>query len=184
MESHQLMELGININPNLSQDEMIRMVSLASRLGFAEVFLPAGEYDSKLVEELEFAASPATVHPSPLEHKSIVLTTADSNQVRAAQSQPERNSDGGITLDVNVFIGRTLNEATARAERDARFSISELREQGIFGTFEQAQERIVELAGCGVTRLIATVPYELDVADVLAQVRALVVGPTVKLSNI
>lgn len=158
------------------------MAKLASRLGFVRIYLPSGEYTQDFLAEIEFESSPAVVVPHPPAENSGVLATADPDRVREAKPTIEDGS-AGITLDVNVFIGRTLNEATARAERDARFPISELRARGIFGTFEQAQERVVELAGCGVTCLIATIPYELDVADVLAQVRALVVGPTVKLSN-
>lgn len=183
MEKHQIMELGININPGLTQEEMIRMAKLASRLGLTQVFLPAGEYSQDFLAEIEFASSPAVVVPHPQEKITNVLTTADLELVGEVQASDGNSSSAGLTLDVNIFIGRTLNEATARAERDARFSIAELRASGIFGTFEQAQELIVQLAGCGVTRLIATIPYELDVADVLAQVRALVVGPTVKLSK-
>jgi 4-hydroxy-3-methylbut-2-en-1-yl diphosphate synthase IspG/GcpE len=49
---------------------------------------------------------------------------------------------------------------------------------GIFGTFEQAQEQVLELARAGAEVLLVTVPDEQDIADVLAQVRALVVGAT------
>jgi hypothetical protein len=49
---------------------------------------------------------------------------------------------------------------------------------GVFGTFEQAQQQVLALARAGAEVLLVTVPDELDVADVLAQVRALVVGAT------
>ena len=49
---------------------------------------------------------------------------------------------------------------------------------GIFGTFEQAQEQVLALAHAGAEVLLVTLPYELDIADLLAQVKALVVGAT------
>jgi alkanesulfonate monooxygenase SsuD/methylene tetrahydromethanopterin reductase-like flavin-dependent oxidoreductase (luciferase family) len=80
---------------------------------------------------------------------------------------------------IPISIGRTYNEAVARADRDERFvGDAHPRESGIFGTFEQAQEQVLELARAGAEVLLVTVPHELDVADVLAQVKALVVGAT------
>ena len=78
-----------------------------------------------------------------------------------------------------VSIGRTYNEAVARADRDPRF-VGEAHPQasGIFGTFEQAQEQVLALARAGAEVLLVTLPYELDIADLLAQVKALVVGAT------
>ena len=72
-----------------------------------------------------------------------------------------------------------MQVAEARADRDPRFvGDAHPRECGVFGTFEQAQEQVLELARAGAEVLLVTVPDDQDVADVLAQVRALVVGAT------
>jgi hypothetical protein len=72
-----------------------------------------------------------------------------------------------------------MNEAVARADREPRFAGDRHpRVSGIFGTFEQAQEQVLALARAGADGLVVDVPVELDFADVLAQVKALVVGAT------
>ena len=184
MKSVQLLQLGIKINPGLSNTEIIHMAQLAARLGFSEIYLPEGQYDPQFILELEGVVEESRVALHTREKFHTVLRSANLDGVRQLSEALKKDSLGsGVVLDVNVFIGRTLNEAMARAERDARFTIAELQESGLFGTFEQVQGRIIELASAGVEQLIATVPYELDVADVLAQIRALVVGPAVKLGN-
>ena len=66
-----------------------------------------------------------------------------------------------------------------RSDRDPRFvGEAHPQESGIFGTFEQAQEQVLALARAGAEVLLVTLPYELDIADLLAQVKALVVGAT------
>jgi len=84
-----------------------------------------------------------------------------------------------VVASLPVSIGRTLNEAVARALRDPRFAGGEHpRERGIFGTYEHAQNQVLELAAAGADVLRVTVADEIDVADLLAQVRSLVVGAT------
>jgi len=75
-----------------------------------------------------------------------------------------------------------MSEAIARADREPRFTGDRHpSEVGIFGTFEQAQEQVLALARAGADDLVLDVPLEQDVADVLAQIRALVVGATPEL---
>jgi hypothetical protein len=75
-----------------------------------------------------------------------------------------------------------MNEAQARASRDPRFVGDAHPEMtGIYGTFEQAQAQMIELAQAGATTLRVTLAYVFDLADLLAQVKALMVGPTVVL---
>jgi hypothetical protein len=92
-----------------------------------------------------------------------------------------------VVAALPVSIGRTHNEAEARALRDPRFGghagadaggAGLPREAGLFGTYEQAQTQVLELAAAGADALRVTVPDEVDVADLLAQVRSLVVGAT------
>lgn len=83
-----------------------------------------------------------------------------------------------VVASLPVAIGRTLNEAEARALRDPRFVAEHPRESGLFGTYEHAQEQVLDLAAAGADLLRVTVADEVDVADLLAQVRSLVVGAT------
>ena len=102
----------------------------------------------------------------------VVLHTADPEAVR-------RQAGLDVTVAVPLAIGRTRSEAVARADRDPRFVGDRHPEvSGIFGTFEQAQQQVLALAEAGASRLIVTLAHELDVADLLAQTRALVVGAT------
>jgi hypothetical protein len=94
----------------------------------------------------------------------------------AAGLRPDQHP---VVAALPVSIGRTLNEAEARASRDPRFAgPHHPRERGLFGTHEQAQMQVLDLAAAGADALRVTVPDEVDVADLLAQVRSLVVGAT------
>ncbi len=71
---------------------------------------------------------------------------------------------------VPVSIGRTTAEANARAEADPAFrDVGDPRDVGVFGTLEQCQERVIELAHAGVSDLRCVVPNAPDMPDVLAQ---------------
>ncbi|MGH8823877.1 MAG: hypothetical protein ACRDVN_05315 [Jiangellaceae bacterium] len=84
-----------------------------------------------------------------------------------------------VVAAVPVSIGRTFSEADARARRDPRLSGDrDPRRGGLFGTHEQAQSQALDLAAAGVDVVRVTVADEVDVADLLAQVRSLVVGAT------
>lgn len=85
---------------------------------------------------------------------------------------------GRVIVDVPVAIGRTRSEAVARAARDLRFAgDAHPARVGLFGTFEQAQALVRELARAGADELRATLADEVDLADLLAQTRALVASP-------
>ena len=78
-----------------------------------------------------------------------------------------------------VSIGRTPAEAEARAGLDPGLAdFGDLRRDGLFGTLETAQARVVELAHAGVTDLRCALPDVPDVHDVVAQLTAVVVGTT------
>lgn len=83
----------------------------------------------------------------------------------------------GVAMVVPVSIGRTTAEASARADADPLFRrVGDPREVGIFGTLEQCQERVIELAHAGVSDLRCVVPNASDMPDVLAQLTAIAIG--------
>jgi alkanesulfonate monooxygenase SsuD/methylene tetrahydromethanopterin reductase-like flavin-dependent oxidoreductase (luciferase family) len=82
----------------------------------------------------------------------------------------------GIALEAPVSIGRTIAEAQARAESDLVLRTLDPRHEGIFGTLEQCQERIIELAHAGVSDLRCVLPNSPDVHDVIAQLTAVAIG--------
>jgi alkanesulfonate monooxygenase SsuD/methylene tetrahydromethanopterin reductase-like flavin-dependent oxidoreductase (luciferase family) len=83
----------------------------------------------------------------------------------------------GIAIELPVSIGRTWAEAEARADSEPLFdAIGHPQKIGIFGTLEQCQDRVIELAHAGVSDIRCVVPNSPDVHDVIAQLTAMVVG--------
>jgi len=116
---------------------------------------------------------------------TVVTSTSRSATVAgvaaAVAARDAAGLDAGrhvVAASVPVSIGRTFSEAEARALRDPRFAGTGHRDSGLFGTYEQAQTQVLELAAAGADVLRVTVAHEVDVADLLAQVRSLVVGAT------
>jgi hypothetical protein len=84
-----------------------------------------------------------------------------------------------ITLDMTASIGRTTAEAQARVARDADLcGTRDPKVSGLFGTLEQAQQQALSLRRAGADALRVTLADEQDIADLLAQFRAVVTGPT------
>jgi hypothetical protein len=112
----------------------------------------------------------------------VVITGVDRGSLLAAIATAA--SAGGrrgrsVVAAVTVSIGRTASEAAARASRDPRLGdASHPRHAGIFGTLDDAQEQVLALAAAGADTVLATVPDDVDVADLLAQLRSAVAGPT------
>ncbi len=80
---------------------------------------------------------------------------------------------------VHSVVGRTASEAAARASRDPHLAgRSDPRRAGLFGTLDDAQEQVLALAAAGADAVLATLPDDVDVADLLAQLRSAVAGPT------
>lgn len=101
------------------------------------------------------------------------------------QAAARRRAGGGdrrtfpISVALTVSIGRTMSEAEARALRDPALSgPRHPRRAGLFGTLEHAQEQALGLARAGADAVRATLADERDTADLLAQLRAVAVGPT------
>ncbi len=179
----QLLDLAVMLRSDADAAERELVARLAGRLGFLAVHVPmapGSSLDSEEFERLAAAADPAMVVIDDGSANVGIVRVNDPQLVRAARTELDSLEDARpLIVAVPLSIGRTFNEATARAERDPRFAGDrDPRLVGIFGTFEQAQEQVLELARAGAEVLLVTVPHEDDIADVLAQVRALVVGAT------
>ena len=130
-------------------------------------------------------ATPAAFDVAARIADDVVLPPSDPGGVahavdllRAACERNERDVAAiGVAMMVPVSIGRTTAEASARAEADPRFrGLGSVREVGIFGTLEQCQERVIELAHAGISDLRCAVPNAPDMPDVLAQLTAIAIG--------
>lgn len=177
----QLLDLGIMVRLDADAAERELVARLAGRLGYVAVHVPAAaSLPTDELERLMAAAEPAMVVIDDGADVVGVVRVNDPELVRRAREALDRLDDHRpLIVAVPLSIGRTYSEAMARADRDPRF-VGEAHPQvsGIFGTFEEAQEQVLALARAGAEVLLVTVPHELDIADVLAQVKALVVGAT------
>jgi hypothetical protein len=116
----------------------------------------------------------------------VIAASSRGETVRAVQEAAEARRQVNanvlqlpIIVSLAVSIGRTMSEAEARAARDPILAGSaHPRQSGLFGTFEDAQNQALALAAAGADELRVTLADEHDVADLLAQLRAVVVGPT------
>lgn len=179
----QLLDLAVMLRPHADDAERELVARLAGRLGFIAVHVPMSEdmrMDPESLERLSRAADPAMVVLDDGATNVGIVRRNDPELVKRARSDLDQLEDARpLIVAVPISIGRTFNEATARADREPRFiGDDDPRVSGIFGTFEQAQQQVLALARAGAEVLLLTVPHEQDVADVLAQVRALVVGAT------
>lgn len=177
----QLLDLAVMLHGEHTPAQREHVARLAGRLGYLAVHLPAGTAaTAQELDALIVAADPAMVVVDESGPVPGIVHRNDPELVRRARAELDRSEDHRpLIVAVPISIGRTRNEAVARADRDARFVGDAHPEQtGIFGTFEQAQEQVLDLARAGAEVLLLTVPDESDIADVLAQVKALVVGAT------
>ncbi|GEC03262.1 hypothetical protein SSP24_09170 [Streptomyces spinoverrucosus] len=116
----------------------------------------------------------------------VVLAEQAAGREEALKGLADASERGGgrdgapvLSIALTVSIGRTMSEAEARAQRDPALSgPHHPKIAGLFGTLEHAQEQGLELARAGAGALRATLADEQDVADLLAQLRAVAVGPT------
>jgi len=172
-------ELAIRLHPGHQPEQQEQMARLAGRLGFAAVHVET-DIDSAVISRLIAAADPALLVVDSTTEVAGFVSGRDLDAVRVERQRLDEQGDRRpLIVSLPVAIGRTRNEAVARAERDPRF-VGENHPDvcGIFGTFEQGQEQVLELARAGADVLLVTVADDLDVADLLAQIRALTLGPT------
>ncbi len=181
--SETLLDLAVMVRPDADAEECELMARLAGRLGYVAVHVPT-DVDRVLGDEdrqrLVDAAEPAMLVVDDQVDTIGIVRRNDPGLVRQAREELDRLEDRRpLIVAVPVSIGRTHNEAVARASRDSRFvGDGHPSNSGIFGTFEQAQVQVLELARAGAEVLLVALPHEQDIADLLAQVRALVVGAT------
>jgi hypothetical protein len=180
--NRHLLSVGITLPPGLPEATAISIATMSGRLGFATVHL-ADVPPSELLDRLVAASAPALVVVDPGGEPPGVVRVNDPAAVAAERARLDaEGTTRPLQVAVPISIGRTMNEATARAGLEPRFTGDRHpREIGIFGTFEQAQEQVLALARAGADDLVLDVPLERDIADVLAQIRALVVGATPEL---
>jgi len=142
----------------------------------AEANGPCISIEARTAEEISVAARSAddVVLPA-LDGTVLDAAIAD---MREACERVERDPDSlGIAIEVPVSIGRTQAEAEARAHGEALFEVlGSPSEVGIFGTLEECQERVIELAHAGVRDLRCHLPNNPDIHDVIAQLTAIAVG--------
>lgn len=122
------------------------------------------------------SAAAGTVVRAATREAAVALV---SDAVAARRSAGLTSAEHPVGAVLTVSIGRTMREAETRANLDPRFRGEQHpRVAGLFGTHEQAQEQVLAFASAGADFLRVIVADELDVADLLAQVRSLVVGAT------
>ena len=182
--TRHLLDVGIMLPPGLPEITMVSIATMTGRLGFATVQL-ADVPPSDLLERLVQAGAPTLVVVAPGAGVAGIVRVNDLQAVAAERSRLDaEGTTRPLQVAVPISLGRTMNEATARADLEPRFAGDRHpRDVGIFGTFEQAQEQVLALARAGADELLLDIPLERDVADVLAQIRALVVGATPELMN-
>ena len=111
-------------------------------------------------------------------HWPDLETAAD--EWRAAAAELGRDpATLGVAALLPVSVGRTVAEASARAEMDPTFvRFGHPSDIGIFGTLEECQDRVIALAHAGITDLRCVLPATPDVHDVIAQLTAITIGTT------
>jgi hypothetical protein len=187
--TRHLLSVGITLPPGLAEATAVTIAAMTGRLGFATLHL-ADVPSSDLLERLVDAAAPAlvVVDTVVVDPGTEAVGRVRVNDPVAVAAERARLDAGGVTrplqVAVPISIGRTMSEAIARADLEPRFTADRHpRDIGIFGTFEQAQEQVLALARAGADDLVLDVPLVRDVADVLAQIRALMVGATPELMH-
>lgn len=178
----QGLSLAVMLHPEHTPAQQEHMAALAGRLGFWAVHVPiapGASLPQERLERLVAAADPALVVLDDGADAPGMVRGRHPQLVATERARLDAAGDGRpIIVALPVSIGRTRNEAVARADRDPRFADADHPQVcGIFGTLEQGQEQVLELARAGAGLLLVTVADDLDVADLLAQVRALVSGP-------
>ncbi len=122
---------------------------------------------------------------------NVVIPASPLIDISASVAQARRSCEAagrdpatlGIAVELPVSIGRTSAEAQARADAEPLFrEVGHPSKVGIFGTLEQCQDRVIELAHAGVTDLHCILPNTDDVHDVIAQLTAAAVGSTAVLT--
>lgn len=187
----ELLSLAVALPGDIAIDDAVHIARLAGRLGYAAVHVPPeAAAQPGFIEGLSETARPALVVVDEAAGEEgdgatgvgVVRANNPAEVAAARAAMTQAGVSRPLLVAIPVSIGRTMGEAVARAQREPRFAGDRHPSRaGIFGTFERAQEEVLALAEAGADGLIVDLPLERDVADVLAQVKALVVGATPEL---
>jgi hypothetical protein len=190
----ELLSLAVALPDDIAVDDALHIARLAGRLGYAAIHVPPeAAAQPGFIAALSEAARPALVVVDEVRQAvgewgdgatavGVVRSNNPTEVAEARAAMTRARVSRPLLVAIPVSIGRTMGEAAARAQREPRFAGDRHPSRaGIFGTFERAQEEVLALAEAGADGLIVDLPLERDVADVLAQVKALVVGATPEL---
>jgi alkanesulfonate monooxygenase SsuD/methylene tetrahydromethanopterin reductase-like flavin-dependent oxidoreductase (luciferase family) len=162
------LELSFTAGPDLAEDDVsaVRRLLDGPTIAIAGATEPAFDVAARLADDVVLPPS------DPVGIARLV------GRLRAACERNDRDpATVGVAMVAPVSIGRTTAEASARADADPQFrTVGSPREVGVFGTLEQCQERVIELAHAGVADLRCVVPNAPDMPDVLAQLTAIAIG--------
>ena len=185
--TEQLLGLAVMVSASQTRASREHLARLAARLGYIAIHVPpalGSAMDDGERSGLIASADPASVvFDGVLDGELDAVGILRFNDLELVSQARQRLDAIGearpLIVAVPVSIGRTIGEASARADHAEEFvGAGHPEVSGIFGTFEQAQAQVLALARAGADVLLISVPDAPDIADLLAQVRALVVGPT------
>jgi hypothetical protein len=184
--------LGIVVDVRSGPSTIGMLPAIVSSAGLGEIWLsdraPTGPLPAATVEEITAVAG--TLGLEVLSDRSSPEWTggphSEGDRARTSKLLPcwpgrdldlllvewgrDRGAADQLVVELPVSIGRTRAEAAARAT--TWFSeIGDPQMHGLYGTLEECQDRVAELAAVGVSALACVLP-EHDVADVIAQLSA------------
>lgn len=171
------LELGIWLSGEPSVDRLL--TALADRLGWSLWSRRPVAGTRVRADGVPVAVTRWEQGPAPREGSVSVPAVPGRDLDRLLLAWP-RDSGEELLVDVPVALGRTVTEAEARARDQPVFTeTGHPRDQGLFGTLEQCQQRAAELGAAGVTGLRLVLPrpeHVHDLADHVAQLSAIGVG--------
>jgi hypothetical protein len=116
--------------------------------------------------------------PIPLHIDGVVVPVGWLSAIATGREPPPPiTTNCPLAVELAASVGRTAAEALARIEADPRLrGRNDPRHGGLFGTLEDCQARVAELARAGVSELRCWLPETPDIHDVIAQLAAVGVG--------
>jgi hypothetical protein len=145
----------------------------------AEIALPAaaGQASATMAAMPPAPGAPGAPRAPRVPGAVLVPFAAGRDLDQAITDAAGLAADLPVLAEVAVSVGRTTAEARARAEAEDLFAIvGQPAQGGLFGTLEECQAGAARLAHAGATELVCYLPHAGDLADVLAQLRAIAVG--------
>lgn len=180
--TRQPLSVAITLPPSLSAHLCLDIAAMVGRLGFSALHvaeLPAGISTESLIE----ASAPAMLVRDLPDRTPGTVHVNDVGVIGRARAKLDaQDALSPLLVAIPASIGRTLSEAQARADADPRFGAGRHpKDVGLFGTFQVAQDQVVAMVRAGADGLILDVPLEHDGADLLAQLRSLIISAAPRL---